>query len=237
MCPPHTSQRSHQALTLIELLVVVAVIAILAGFLLPALSAAKESARGIACLNNLRQLGQGSWLYADDHEEHFPSFRGWLASRPGDLKTGTLYPYLESEAVYACPTDQIELASKRKTSRIGRATGGRNRTHDRNYSFGMNCGICHSTKVSGFFEPVSTMLFMEGNLGPRDYSGQVGPTEFATRSLAFRHNKEGHLVFADMHVERWHRAQFDEKAKTKRFWLPTDAAIEGIPARFFRNLE
>ncbi len=227
--------RSLVAFTLIELLVVVAIIAILASLLLPALASAKEAARTIHCLSNLRQLGQASYLYSDDHEEHFPSFREWLYSRVGDLTSGTLYPYLESEEVFACPTDKIELASKRKTSTVGRAERVRN-SHDRNYSYGMNCGICHSTKISSFLEPSVTMLYMEGNLGPKDYSGQVGPS-FATRSLAFRHNGRGHIMFSDLHIEKWETAEFDARAKKKRFWLPSDAEIEGVPRRMFLDLE
>ena len=83
--PARTGRR---AFTLLELLVVVAVIAILAGMLLPALSKARSRGQAVACLNNTRQLALAWTLYADDHDSRLPyNLGGQGARRVATLRT------------------------------------------------------------------------------------------------------------------------------------------------------
>lgn len=146
-------------------------------------------------------------------------FLNWLATKPGDLTSGELFPYLKSRPVYLCPTDKIALDSNRRLTGAATAPFG-NSLHLRDYSYAMNCGLCHESDPAKFIAPARTLLFMEADLARDDYSGQVGPT-FGTHSLSMRHGDRGHLMFGDLHLDAVRSKTADTLEKSKRFWFST----------------
>ncbi|QEG36397.1 DUF1559 domain-containing protein [Bythopirellula goksoeyrii] len=112
--------RSHRSLgfTLVELLVVIAIIGVLVGLLLPAVQAAREAARRMQCVNNLKQMGLGFMNHESTHR--ILPCSGWTAVYVGDPLMGTgreqpggwiyqLLPFVEQQAIYDITDDGDKL--------------------------------------------------------------------------------------------------------------------------------
>jgi prepilin-type N-terminal cleavage/methylation domain-containing protein len=119
--------RSTKGFTLIELLVVIAIIALLAAILFPVFARARENARRVSCLSNMKQIGLGLLQYAQDYDETLPTMD--TSIQGSSLPTTTLkhysipgnstfryatspyqnwiqevYPYVKSWQIFRCPS-------------------------------------------------------------------------------------------------------------------------------------
>ena len=115
------TRTQQNAFTLIELLVVIAIIAILAAILFPVFAQAREKARQISCVSNLKQLGTGLIMYVQDYDEQFPSPGGNNLTAPWDTIDSNgvspiLDPYLKNRGtstaqVFNCPNNSYKPAT------------------------------------------------------------------------------------------------------------------------------
>jgi prepilin-type processing-associated H-X9-DG protein/prepilin-type N-terminal cleavage/methylation domain-containing protein len=215
------------AFTLVELLVVIAVLAILAGLLLPAVAKAKAKSQAIYCANNMRQMQLAWYIYADQNEDVMPLndvntegndvLGSWVLGNAGlqadlsNLTNGTLYPYVGNVRSYRCPTDFAKTAGGVPVTRsyaiqvslhsIGIVAAF---TWPAPYMQFADC-----VKVASLVQPgpARTWTFIEPSAASHDYGSWdfyvLGLNQTWAHQPSDRHSSGCNLSFADGHVERY----------------------------------
>ncbi len=180
-------KKTNNLFTLIELLVVIAIIAILAGMLLPALSKARESAKKVNCISNLKQMSTAVIMYAGANDDYMPIINGTVPNQPAFGTCGwklQILPYtgkkaagnsttvakLLSAGVFRCPSWNAERMSEDVKSRIKAGSSHLGGGYGYNYVNGrgpypllgyISGGTYYGAKIVQISEPSETFVIGE----------------------------------------------------------------------------
>ena len=213
-----------KSFTLIELLVVVAIIAVLVAVLLPALQSARDNARRVVCLSNLKQLGIGHLQYLDENNDTFVYTAGWWVGGPIGGRhlmwcVEGLYPYLKilpqtgTSHPYVCPGDP----DPRELSTPAYPEPGVAFILNWNISYGTNPYLCPVT----YLEPgspgntwhrrceleIPSITFLVGESDQHGYVVYPGDNEVAGAKVDYNHGggRIINVLYADGNVVSYPR--------------------------------
>ncbi len=216
---PTHSVAGRSAFTLVELLVVIGIIAVLIAMLLPALNRAREQAKTVQCMSNLRQWGQIMMMYANDNHGFLPGVGNCATQNASGVWSNNYYvltspvssTYLVNQkpspgknTIHRCPADDVYDIRMSGTNPVAY-----------HQSYGINCTFTDETssgwmrfpamRISSAKQPTRTCLMMDNYGHAQVIFNSAMPANSDLVQVhtwpAFRHQGKANVLFLDGHVE------------------------------------